>query len=304
MSDFPTSLPSFTNLDGNLTLAANSHAGRHNKVHDEIAAVAAKVGIDSSADTGSIDYRLATVEDDVTALQAGSTNSVYEGETPTGTINGSNQSFTVAHTYVATSLKVYKNGIRLMGGGQDYTETSGGFTMVTAPATGTRLLVDYMVSAGLSNNADTLDGYHASQLWQIIYPVGSIYMSTASTSPQILFGGTWVAYAEGRVIVGKAAAGTFQTAGSTGGAETHTLTSAEMPSHTHSMGTVTLRANVGNYANGQLNLDDFAGSAGPISASDVQVGNGWNGTLGSAGSGGAHNNLQPYVVAYLWQRTA
>ena len=60
MSDFPTSLPSFTDLDGNLTLAANNHAGRHNKVHDEIAAVAAKVGIDSSADTGSIDYKVAT----------------------------------------------------------------------------------------------------------------------------------------------------------------------------------------------------------------------------------------------------
>ena len=47
MSDFPTSLPSFTNLDGAQTLAANNHAARHNKVHDEVLAVATKVGADS-----------------------------------------------------------------------------------------------------------------------------------------------------------------------------------------------------------------------------------------------------------------
>lgn len=304
MAEFPTSLPAFTALDGNATLAANNHANRHNKVHQEVLAIATKVGVTGSTDATSHEKRITDAEGDITALQAGSTNSVYEGVTPTGLINSSNQSYTVPHTYVSTSLKVYKNGIRLMGSGQDYTETSGGFTMVTAPATGTRLLVDYMVSAGLSNNADTLDGYHASQLWQILYPVGSIYMSTNSTNPSALFGGTWVAYATGRVIVGKAAAGTFATAGATGGAETHTLTAAEMPSHTHTMGTVTLRANVGNYANGQTNLDDFAGSAGPLSASDVQVGNGWNGTLGSAGSDGAHNNLQPYIVTYIFERTA
>jgi len=68
-------------------------------------------------------------------------------EVPGGAINGSNVNFTTAEVYTTGALKVFKNGIRLMGGGQDYTEVSGGFTMVTAPVTGTRLLVDYDVNA-------------------------------------------------------------------------------------------------------------------------------------------------------------
>ena len=69
---------------------------------------------------------------------------------------------------------------------------------------------------------------------QTIYPVGSIYISTLSTNPATLLGfGTWSAFGAGRVLVGKAGSGTFATGGATGGAETHTLTSDEMPSHTH-----------------------------------------------------------------------
>lgn len=65
----------------------------------------------------------------------------------------------------------------------------------------------------------------------VAYPVGSIYMSVNSTNPSQLFGGTWVALNEGRVLIG---AGTSYPAGSTGGEATHTLTVNEMPSHSHS----------------------------------------------------------------------
>ena len=62
-----------------------------------------------------------------------------------------------------------------------------------------------------------------------IYPVGSIYMSVASTSPATLFGGTWVQIEDTFLL----AAGTNHTAGDTGGEETHTLTTQEMPTHNH-----------------------------------------------------------------------
>lgn len=72
--------------------------------------------------------------------------SIITGETPTGSINGSNTAFSVASAYKTGTLKVYKNGVRMKGGGADYTENGNDdFTMVTAPATGTVLLVDYEV---------------------------------------------------------------------------------------------------------------------------------------------------------------
>ena len=141
---------------------------------------------------------------------------------------------------------------------------------------------------------------------QAMYPVGSIYTNASdNTNPGTLLGfGTWVAFGAGRVPVGiDAGQSEFDTAEETGGEKTHTLTAAEMPSHTHGAGTYNVRANVGNVASGQTNLDDFPGSAGPISATNQIVGS-FSGTSGSAGSDEAHNNLQPYIVVYMWKRTA
>ena len=62
------------------------------------------------------------------------------------------------------------------------------------------------------------------------YPVGSIYCSVNKTSPEKLFGGTWEALDQGRVLVG---AGDKFGAGTTGGEFTHAISSNEMPSHSH-----------------------------------------------------------------------
>lgn len=71
---------------------------------------------------------------------------------------------------------------------------------------------------------------NVEDLIDLVYPVGAIYMSTVGTSPATLFGGTWVALDEGRVLIG---ANSTYKAGATGGEATHTLTTAEMPSHSH-----------------------------------------------------------------------
>ena len=65
-----------------------------------------------------------------------------------------------------------------------------------------------------------------------VYPVGSIYMSVNSTDPSTLFSGTtWTRIQDTFLL----AAGTNHSAGSTGGAETVTLTSAQsgVPAHDH-----------------------------------------------------------------------
>ena len=124
-----------------------------------------------------------------------------------------------------------------------------------------------------------------------IYPVDSIYTSVSSTNPSSLFGGTWDAFGEGKVLVGKADSGTFDTAGATGGNETHELIEAELPSHTHTVSHTTVADKLYGGTDANRTRTDITGSA-----SDE--------TTGSTGSGTAHNNLQPYVVVYIWKRTA
>ena len=72
-------------------------------------------------------------------------------------------------------------------------------------------------------------------LLDMIYPVGSIYMSVNSSNPGSLFGGTWEKMPAGRVLIPEGASswGTTYTAGSTGGEATHKLTVDEIPQHTH-----------------------------------------------------------------------
>lgn len=67
------------------------------------------------------------------------------------------------------------------------------------------------------------------------YPVGSVYMATVPTNPATLLGGgTWAAWGTGRVPVGvDPAQSEFNGVEETGGAKSVTLTSDQMPAHTH-----------------------------------------------------------------------
>lgn len=71
-----------------------------------------------------------------------------------------------------------------------------------------------------------------SSVFNAIYPVGSIYTSTDSTSPASRFGGTWERIQDRFLLT----AGSTYAAGNTGGSATHTLTVAELPAHAHSVG--------------------------------------------------------------------
>lgn len=66
---------------------------------------------------------------------------------------------------------------------------------------------------------------------EAVYPVGAIYLSTNSTSPSTLFGGTWVQLKDTFLL----SAGDTYTAGDTGGEATHTLVTKELPSHAHGL---------------------------------------------------------------------
>ncbi len=140
-----------------------------------------------------------------------------------------------------------------------------------------------------------------------VYPVGSIYISTSSTNPNTFFGGTWAAYGQGRVLVGKATSGTFATAGATGGEETHSLTVAELASHSHTTEEHTHAVPLGLATDETTKLNNIEKvAAGPLdqtSTDSLNVSSASPST-NSTGSGSAHNNLQPYIVVYMWERTA
>lgn len=108
----------------------------------------------------------------------------------------------------------------------------------------------------------------------------------------------------GRVLVGlNSSDGDLDVLAALYGAKTHTLSTAEMPAHNHGMGSINRIANVGNVQNGAGNLDDWPGSGGPISAFNAVVGNSWTGSMSNAGSGGAHNNMQPSLVVNHFIKT-
>ena len=126
-----------------------------------------------------------------------------------------------------------------------------------------------------------------------VYPVGCIYTRTVSTNPATVFGmGTWSAFGAGRVLVGLDSGQTeFDTVEETGGAKTHTLQVSEMPAHTHVITSQTATTgSATSYEHGTLDT-----SSAEAEATEV---------TGSTGGGGAHNNLQPYIVVYFWKRTA
>lgn len=107
----------------------------------------------------------------------------------------------------------------------------------------------------------------------------------------------------GRVAVGKAASGTFASLNSPGGAETHALTEAQMPRHTHIQDphnhTVGIRTNAsafGDWAFGYTNNSGLVGSVATGNATAINQYTGGSGTAQSPSNGAAHNNLQPYLV--------
>lgn len=132
---------------------------------------------------------------------------------------------------------------------------------------------------------------------EVLYPVGSIYISVNDTDPTTLFGGEWEAI-HGRFLVAEGSNGETGnallnlTAGASGGETNHTLTLNEMPNHYHAMGIYVSSNEAANY--GLTQTSSFRNR--------VMVSGGSN--TGAAGGSQAHNNLPPYLAVYMWKRTA
>lgn len=148
-------------------------------------------------------------------------------------------------------------------------------------------------------------------LLDMIYPVGSIYMSVNSSNPGSLFGGTWEKMPAGRVLIpeGESSWGTTYTAGSQGGEATHTLTVDELPSHSHGISISTSGAHSHTYPVGWNDGDaptatDAAYDASWTKSTSSSGNHTHSATISNTGASKAHNVIQPYFVAYIWKRIA
>lgn len=142
-----------------------------------------------------------------------------------------------------------------------------------------------------------------------VYPVGAIYISTNDVNPGTLFTGTWEKI-ENRFLV---ASGSSYANGSTGGAATHTHTSA---AHTHGYGSLYAAAHFAgtsgflyrtktgvSYTPNEKKADTGAGSTYTTKRTEgIQV----YGTTGSTtpGNTGSASSLPPYLAVSVWKRVS
>lgn len=157
-------------------------------------------------------------------------------------------------------------------------------------------------SAGTSTTQIATTSFVTTAL-QALYPIGTIYSSTSSTNPGTIFGfGTWVAYGAGRVLIGQSGTGLY-VAGNTGGSadavlvsHTHTATVTD-PGHLHTFRDVAA-------ASGSV-TDPYGSSDGRLGTSSTsRATTGITVGISTEGVSGTNANLQPYVVVYMWNRTA
>lgn len=144
------------------------------------------------------------------------------------------------------------------------------------------------------------------------WPIGSVFTGVVATSPATLLGfGTWSAIASGKMLIGLDSGDTqFDTVEETGGAETVTLATTNLPDHVHTGTTASDGAHTHNVEGSAT-----GGSGG--TRIDAQT----SGLTDATSSGGAHTHtfsssattganatafsiMNPYFVVYFWKRTA
>jgi len=138
-----------------------------------------------------------------------------------------------------------------------------------------------------------------SSIIDVAYPVGSIYISSSTVHPSIVFGGVWERFAEDKFLL---SAGSTYANGSTGGSATVTLTAAQsgVPAHSHKYQdyntTYTLKTT--NRKPGTSTAVAYGTSLTAGGGATERTSS--NNTAANASQ--AHNNMPPYLAVYMWER--
>ena len=139
-----------------------------------------------------------------------------------------------------------------------------------------------------------LDAATLNYAFQLMHPVGSVYISTSSANPANIFGfGTWEPCCVGRFPLGVDENDPeIGLSGIVDGEKEHTLTVAEMPKHKHTQ----ISTNSGSSG---LTGTTYSGLGWSTGNNEI-LGNAMQDTGGSQ----PHNNMPPYETFYFWKRTA
>ena len=151
--------------------------------------------------------------------------------------------------------------------------------------------------------------YSNGSIADLIYPVGSIYMSVNNVNPSTLFGGEWVQIKDTFLLAcGDIYSSDGDVATAQHGEATVSLTKSQMPRHNHTQAEHRHTMS-GNYSDGS-----GSGSAYMYSSSrnvttrytDYQTPvinhTGGTGTANADSNGSPHNNMPPYMSVYVWKR--
>ena len=133
-----------------------------------------------------------------------------------------------------------------------------------------------------------------------MYPVNSIYISTNSTSPASLYGGSWERYGKGRTLVSVNESDTDFTAGKTGGRKNYDVArdtdlAVSIAVDDNALVLFNTRGDVHTAA--AFRCGGSMPTGHPINWNDesIRPGQKVHGTM---------TTVQPYVAVYIWRRTA
>ena len=188
--------------------------------------------------------------------------------------------------------------------------------VATTPLDNTAKVIDTLESQENEHtNAPSINAVRAAiaEYLSVIYPVGSIYMNVDNVNPGILFGGVWeqiqdkYILASGTVAAGGTGGANYIDVTSAGVVGNHTLTTAELPSHTH-----TYTDRWPDAVDHQTASAESGSTVEFSYVNAVHVTERTTTTAGS-GSGGAHNhgftgittryNYKPeYIAVNVWKR--
>lgn len=127
-------------------------------------------------------------------------------------------------------------------------------------------------------------------------------MSVNSTNPGELFGGTWEQI-QGRFLLGQ---GSGYSAGATSGEANHVLSINEMPEYNHWVHILTKGYSgwsSDGYLNGEYSTTSLSNPPA-YGGSHTNTTHVLMGQTGKDGGSQSHNNMPPYLVVYIWKRTA